>query len=84
MVLRHERCLHCSILSEIGRQFEAGQIDGQRALDNLVLVIADILATAPPHRARGMVAGIIQSLPAAEARARERMKREPIPQSGHG
>ena len=84
MVLRRERCLHCSILNEIGRQFEAGQIDGQRALDNLVLVIADILATAPPHRARGMVAGIIQSLPAAEARARDRMKREPILQRRHG
>lgn len=82
MVLRRERCLHCSILNEIGRQFEAGQIDGQQALDNLVLVMADILATAPPHRARGMMAGI--SLPVAEARARDRMKREPILQRRHG
>ena len=81
---RSERCLHCSILSEIGRQFEAGQIDGQRALDNLVLVMADILATVPPNRARGMMAGIIQTLPAAEARARERMKGEPTRQRRHG
>jgi len=63
MVLRRERCLHCSILSEIGRQFEAELTNGQRALDNLFLVITDILATAPPHRAQGMMAGVIQSLP---------------------
>ena len=81
---RSERCLHCSILSEIGHQLETGMIDGQRALDNLILVVADILATVPPNRARGMMAGIIQTLPAAEARARERMKGEPTRQRRHG
>jgi hypothetical protein len=67
-------CLHCSILSEIGHQLETGVIDGQQALDDLVLVVADILATVPPDRARGVMAGIIKTLSAAEARARERMK----------
>ena len=84
MGLRREHCLHCSIGDEIGRQLETGTIDGQRALDNLVLVMADILATAPPNQARGMMAGIIQILPAAEAHARERMKREPTLPRRHG
>jgi len=84
MGLRHERCLHCSILDDIGRQLETGTIDGQRALDNLVRVMADILAAAPPNPARGMMAGIIQILPAAEAHARERMKRETALQRRHG
>ena len=69
-----KRCLHCSILSEIGRQLETGMIDGQQALDDLVLVVADILATVPPDRARGMMVGIVKTLSVAEARARERMK----------
>jgi hypothetical protein len=84
MTVDRELCLQCAIIEEIGRRLEGGTFSGQQALDDLVLVIADVLATAPAGQARELMAGVVQALPSAEARARERMKREPSLQRRHG
>ncbi len=77
-------CLHCAVVEEIGRRLEAGAISGQQALDDLVAVMADVLATAPADQASEMLDAIIMELPAAEARSRERMKQEPSLERRHG
>jgi hypothetical protein len=84
MIPDGERCLHCDIIEEIGRRLESGTFSGQQALDDLVLVLADVLATAPADQAQELMVGIVQALPSAEARARERMKQEPSLQRRHG
>ena len=84
MTVDREPCLHCDIIEEIGRRLESGTFSGQQALEDLVLVMADVLATAPTDQARELMAGIVRALPSAEARARERMKQEPSLQRRHG
>jgi len=56
MEFSHKDCLHCAILQEVGRRLENDEIDGKGALDNLALVMADILATAPVETAEEMKA----------------------------
>ena len=65
-------CLHCVIVKEVGRRLENGEISGWGALNNLVLVMADILATAPIEEAKVMISAIIADLSEAEPRARQR------------
>ncbi len=65
-------CLHCAIVKEIGRRLESGEISGKAALDKLVLVMADILATASIEEAGEMARAIMQDLPQAEVQARQR------------
>jgi hypothetical protein len=84
MIFDRGRCLHCDIIEEIGRRLEGGTFSGQQALDDLILVLADILATTPADQAQELMAGIVQALPSAEAHARERMKQEPSLQRRHG
>ena len=72
----HKDCLHCTILQEIGRRLENGDIDGQHALDGLVLVMAEIIATAPTEDADEIMSTVGQDLSEAEVRARQRIVRD--------
>jgi hypothetical protein len=72
----HKDCLHCTILQEVGRRLENGQIDGQGALDDLVLVMAEIMAAAPTEDADELMNTVEQDLMDAVARARQRTLRE--------
>ena len=65
-------CLHCTIIKEVGRRLESGEVSGRGALDNLVLVMADILATASIEEADEMMSAVMQDLSEAEAVARQR------------
>ena len=65
-------CLHCMIVKEVGRRLENGEISGRGALNNLVLVMADILATASVEEAKEMISAIIVDLSEAEPQARQR------------
>jgi hypothetical protein len=76
MEFRHKDCLHCTIIKEVGRRLENGEISGRGTLDNLVLVMADILATAPIEDAKKMKGAIMQNLSEAEAQARHRIDYE--------
>ena len=76
MEFRHNGCLHCTIIKEVGRRLENGEINGRGALDNLVLVMADILATASIEGAKEMKGAITRSLSEAEAQARHRIDHE--------
>jgi len=76
MEFRHNDCLHCTIIKEVGRRLENGEINGRGALDNLVLVMADILATASIEGAKEMKGAITRSLSEAEAQARHRIDHE--------
>ena len=69
-------CLHCTILQEVGRRLENGQIDGRGALDHLILVMANILATASTEDADEMMSTVEQDLLEAEVRARQRTVRD--------
>jgi hypothetical protein len=76
MEFRHKDCLHCTIIQEVGCRLENGEISGSGALDNLVLVMADILATASIEGAKEMKGAIMQNLSEAEAQARHRTDHE--------
>ena len=76
MEFRHNDCLHCTIIKEVGRRLENGEISGRGALDNLVLVMADILATASIEEAKEIKSAIMQNLSEAEAQARHRIDHE--------
>ena len=76
MEFRHNDCLHCTIIREVGRRLENGEINGRGALDNLVLVMADILATASIEGAKEMKGAIMQNLSEAEAQARHQTDHE--------
>jgi hypothetical protein len=65
-------CLHCTIIRGVGRRLEDGEINGIGALDNLVRVMADVLATASIEKAEEMKGAIMQDLSEAEAHARQR------------
>ena len=67
-----KECLHCTIIEEVGRRLENGVVSGRGALDSLVLVMADILATASAGDADEMMSAVIQDLSKAEAKARQR------------
>jgi hypothetical protein len=72
----HKDCLHCTILQVIGRRLENGDIDGQHALDGLVLVMAEIIATAPTEDVDEIMSTVGQDLLEAVVRARQRTVRE--------
>jgi hypothetical protein len=72
MEVSHKDCLHCAILQEVGRRLENDEIDGKGALDNLALVMADILATAPVETAEEMKGAIMQNLSEDAVRERRR------------
>jgi hypothetical protein len=72
MEFGHKDCLHCAILQEVGRRLENDEIDGKGALDNLALVMADILATAPAETAEEMKGAIMQNLSETAVRERRR------------
>jgi hypothetical protein len=72
MEFAHKDCLHCAILQEVGRRLENDEIDGKGALDNLVLVMADILAMAPVETAEEMKGAIMQNLSEVVVRERRR------------
>jgi hypothetical protein len=72
MEFGHKNCLHCAILREVGRRLENDEIDGKGALDNLVLVMADILAAAPAETAEEMKGAIMQNLSEDAVRERRR------------
>jgi hypothetical protein len=76
MKFGHKSCLHCTILEEVGRRLENGEIDGQGALDDLILVMAEIMATAPIEDAGEMMRTVEQDLSEAEVRARQRIVRD--------
>ena len=69
-------CLHCTILREVGHRLESGEIDGRHALGDLILVMAEIIATAPIEDADEMMSTVEQDLSEAEVRARQRIVRE--------
>ena len=69
-------CLHCTILREVGRRLESGEIDGRHALGDLILVMAEIIATAPIEGVDEMMSTVDQDLSEAEVRARQRTVRE--------
>ena len=70
-------CLHCTIVREVGLRLENGEVSGKGALDSLILVMADVLATAPMWEADKMMSTVMQDLSEAEARARRRNLDEP-------
>jgi hypothetical protein len=72
-----KNCLHCLIVKAIGRRLEYGEISRWGAMNNLVLVMADILATVPIEEAKKITSAIIASLSEAEVKARERHIHEP-------
>src|SRR5260370_11117502 len=76
MEFRHNDCLHCTIIREVGRRLENGEINGKGALDNLVLVMADILATASIEGAKEMKGAIMQYLSEAQAQSLHRLGHE--------
>jgi hypothetical protein len=73
MTFDRDGCLHCCIVKEVGRRLEAGMIDGQTAVDDLVLVIAEVLAAAPPDQAQDVIGAITSALRDAESRSRQRL-----------
>jgi hypothetical protein len=66
-------CLHCTIIKEVGRCLESGEVTGKGAVDKLVLVMADILAMASIEQADEMMCTIIEHLSEAEAQARSKL-----------
>jgi hypothetical protein len=83
MDLTREDCLHCSIVGEIGRRLDRGTIDGQQALEALVLVLAELLATAPLDQLEHRMAEVVRALGLAESQARERAALGPAAHSDH-
>jgi hypothetical protein len=69
-------CLHCTILQDVGRGLENGEIDERGALDDVILVMVEILATAPIEDADEMMSAVEQDLSESEVRARQRNVRD--------
>ena len=68
--------MHCTILQDVGRGLENGEIDERGALDDVILVMVEILATAPIEDADEMISAVEQDLSEAEVGARQRNVRD--------
>jgi hypothetical protein len=68
----HHDCLHCLVVREVGRRLESGEICGRKALEKLMLVMADILAMASiddvEHTAKEFTGALVDLV--AQARQR--------------